>query len=105
MTVEDFSIALISPWPDSIRSAPSFEGSIFVNSLMSAPAENVNGFDDAMITTRAWPSSSFHASPSSRMTCGESGLAGGRLSHTIAMSWSRVSTSSVSFERCSSACG
>ena len=68
VTVEDFSMPVIKPWPDSIRSWPSLEGSILVNSLMSAPAENVKMFDEAMTTARALPSSSFHSSASSRIT-------------------------------------
>ena len=95
---------VIKPWPASIRSWPSLEGSILVNSLMSAPAENVKMLDEAMTTARALPSSSFHSSASSRITCGESGLAGGRLSHTIAMS-PRLSSAIVSRDCPSSGCG
>jgi len=104
VTVEDFSIPVINPWPASISSGPSFEGSIFVNSLMSAPAEKVNGFDDAITTARAFPSSSPHTSDSSRMTCGDSGFAGGRFSQMIAMP-SRVSSWIVSRDWPSSGCG
>ena len=41
-------MARMKPWPDSISSAPSAPASIFVNSLMSAPAENVKMFDEAI---------------------------------------------------------
>src|SRR3954470_21425412 len=59
VTVDDFSIEVIQPCADEIRSSPA-ERSIFVNSLMSAPAENVNRFDDANTSTRSLPSTSFH---------------------------------------------
>ena len=104
VTVGDFSMPVIRPWPASISSGPSLDGSIFVNSLMSAPAENVKMFDEATTTARALPSSSFQSSASSRITCGESGLAGGRLSHTIAMS-PRVSRTIVSSDLPSSGWG
>ena len=83
---------------------PSFSGSMLVNALMSAPAENVNGFEEAMTTARALPSTDSHTSLSSPMSCGESGLAGGRLSHRMAMS-PRVSTRTVSRCSPSSGCG
>jgi hypothetical protein len=104
VTVDDFSIAVIRPWPDSSSSGPSFAGSILVNSLMSAPAENVKMFDEARTTARALPSSSFQTPDSSRISCGESGFAGGRLSHTITTS-SRVSTAIVSWAPSWSGCG
>ena len=85
----------MKPWPDSTSSRPSSSGFIFVNSLMSAPAENVKMFEEAKTSARTLPSTSCHRSASSRMTCGESGLAGGRLSHAMPMS-PRVSSSTVS---------
>ena len=89
---------------DSSSSAPSASADIFVNSLMSAPAQNVKMFDEASTSARTLPSTFSQRSISSRTACGESGFAGGRLSHAIAMS-SRVSSSTVS--RCSpgSGCG
>ena len=75
-----------------------------LNSLMSAPAQNVKMFDEASTNARTLPSRFSQRSIRSRTACGESGFAGGRLSHAIAMS-SRVSSSTVS--RCSpgSGCG
>ena len=70
-------------------------GDILVNSLMSAPAEKVKMFDEAITTARSWPSTSFHSSASSLTTCGEIGLAGGRLSQMIPTS-PRVSSAMVS---------
>ena len=64
--------------------APSLSGVILVNSLMSAPAQNVKMFDEANTTARSFPSTSSHSAVSSRSPAGEIGLAGGRLSQTIA---------------------
>ena len=61
-------------------------------------------FDEAMTTARSLPSISCHSSVSSRMTCGDSGLAGGRLSQTIPTS-PRVSSATVSCAWPSSGCG
>ena len=78
-----------------------------MNSLMSAPAENVKMFDDAITTERicelSWQC--FHTSPNSVITCGLSGFAGGRFSQMIATS-PRVSSSTVSFwSKSASGCG
>ena len=71
---------------------------------MSAPAENVKMFEEANTSARTLPSTSCHSSASSRITCGESGLAGGRLSQAMPMS-PRVSSSTVSRDWPSSGCG
>ncbi len=67
----------------SRSSLPSVAGSIFVNALMSAPAENVKMFELAKTTARSFPSISPHSSVSSPITSGDSGLAGGRSSQTM----------------------
>ncbi len=90
--------------PTSISSLPSLSGDIFVNSLMSAPAENVKMFDEANTTARSFPSISPQSSVSSRITAGDSGFAGGRLSHTMPTS-SRVSSAIVSRDCPSSGSG
>ena len=88
---------VIRPWPASISSAPSFEGSILVKSLMSAPAENVKMLLDAITTARisllSWQC--FQRAPNSWISCGLIGFAGGRLSQITATS-PRVSSSTVS---------
>src|SRR3954469_7254403 len=94
VTVGDFSIDVIKPCADSISFSPC-ERSILVNSLMSAPAENVKMFDDANTSTRSLPSTSCHSDASSSITCGDSGLAGGRLSQQMPIS-PRVSSAIVS---------
>src|SRR3954471_755712 len=75
VTVEDFSIAVIHAWAEEISSSPC-ERSIFVNSLMSAPAQNVKMFDEAKTSTRSLPSTSSQTDISSFTTCGDSGFAG-----------------------------
>ena len=82
-------------WASSTSWAPSASGDIFVNSLMSAPALKVKMFDEAITSARALPSTASHRSIRSRTAWGESGFAGGRFSHAIAMS-PRVSSSTVS---------
>ena len=104
VTVRDCSIPRMNAWAESISSLPSLSGDILVNSLMSAPALNVNTFEDANTTTRSLPSISSHSSVSSFTTCGEIGLAGGRLSHTMPTS-PRVSSAIVSRDWPSSGCG
>ena len=71
---------------------------------MSAPAQKVKMFDDAITNARACPSTCSQTEISSRMACGESGFAGGRLSQAIATS-PRVSSSTVSRWSPASACG
>ncbi len=61
VAVRDCSMERMKRWPDSIRSRPSSSGVIFVNSLMSAPAENVKMFDEANTTARSLPSISSHS--------------------------------------------
>jgi len=95
VTVEDPSIERMTPWPASTSSRPSVSGSILVKALMSAPAENVKMFELANTTARSLPSTSRHTSVSSEITCGESGLAGGRSSQMIPTS-PRVSSATVS---------
>ena len=56
VTVRDCSIPRMNAWAESISSLPSLSGDILVNSLMSAPALNVNTFEDANTTTRSLPS-------------------------------------------------
>ena len=51
VVVLDVSISRSIAWPESSRPAPP-EASIFVNSLMSAPAENVKMLLDAITTER-----------------------------------------------------
>ena len=80
VAVRDFSIPRMNACACSTISAPS-PSSIFVNSLMSAPAANVKMFDDAITIARGLPSTCFQASASSLMTGGDSGFIGGRLSH------------------------
>ncbi len=104
VTVRDFSIEVMKPWANSSMALPSSSGFIFVNSLMSAPAENVKMFDDATTTARSFPSILPHRSPSSLRTCGDSGLAGGRLSHRMPVS-PRVSSAIVSYDESESGCG
>src|SRR3954471_8312015 len=102
--VDDFSIDVIKPCADSISFSPC-ERSILVNSLMSAPAENVKMFDDANTSTRSFPSTCCHSDASSSITCGDRGLAGGRLSQQMPTS-PRVSSAIVSRPFCSpSGCG
>jgi hypothetical protein len=71
---------------------------IFVNSLMSAPAEKTAKVEDVITTQRIAASDSMWSqiAVKSRITCGEIGLVGGRLSHRIAVS-PRVSSRIVSF--------
>jgi hypothetical protein len=89
--VRDSSNERSSAWPRSSdsRVAP---GSTLRNALMSAPAQNSAGFGDAMMTARAFPSTSFHAVPSASITCGASEFAGGLSSHSTAMSSPRLSS-------------
>ena len=47
---------------DSTSSRALGVGRIFVNSLMSAPAQNVKMFDEAITSARALPSTSSHTS-------------------------------------------
>ena len=61
-------------------------------------------FDEAKTTARSLPSISSHSSASSLITCGESGLAGGRLSQMMPTS-PRVSSAIVSRDWPSSGCG
>ena len=63
-----------SSWPWSISSAPP-ASSIFVNALMSAPALNTTGIEEA-ITTARMPSSStfFQTLPRSLITCQSSSV-------------------------------
>src|SRR3954464_5726816 len=82
VTVDDFSIDVMNPCADEISASPCAR-SIFVNSLMPAPAETANRFDDANRGTRSLPSASSHSDVSSRITCGDSGFAGGRLSQQM----------------------
>ena len=89
----------------STSSAPSASGVILVNSLRSAPALKVKMFDEASTRARALaarPRSQTEIR--SRTACGDSGLAGGRLSQAIAMS-PRVSSRTVSRWSPSSGCG
>ena len=61
-------------------------------------------FDEAITNARAFPSTASHRSIRSRTAWGESGFAGGRFSHAIAMS-PRVSSSTVSRWSPASGCG
>ena len=72
--------------------------SIFVNALMSAPAQNSAGFGEARIIALTAGSASIasHALPSSAITSGEIELAGALSSHTIAYS-PRVSSLTLAF--------
>ena len=88
----------------STSSRPSSSGFIFVNSLMSAPAENVKMFDEANTSARRLPSTSCQSSASSLMTCGEIALVGGLFSQTMPMS-PRVSSAIASRDWPSSGCG
>ena len=64
---------------------PRRPASILVNSLMSAPAQNVKMFDEAITSARTLPSTSSQTRDQRRARAsGESGLAGGRLSQAIA---------------------
>ena len=71
---------------------------------MSAPALNVKMFDEAITSARTLPPTCSQTEIRSRTAWGESGLAGGRLSHAIATS-PRVSTSTVSRWSPASGCG
>src|SRR5918992_1694070 len=104
VAVEDDSMPRMKRCADSTSSAPSASGLIFVNSLMSAPALKVKMLEEAITSARAFPSTSSQTEIRSRTACGESGLAGGRLSHAIAMS-PRVSSSTVSRWSPASTCG
>ena len=81
--------------PEEI-SAP-FSGSVCVNALMSAPAENTTGTVEQ--TTIAWTSPAslrrFQTVPRSSISCGEIAFMGGFASQAIATS-PRVSTFTVS---------
>ena len=79
-----------SPCARSSSSRPP-ASSIFVNALMSAPAQNSAGFGEATIIAFALPSTSSHAVSSASITSGESELAGGLSSHRIATSPRRSS--------------
>jgi hypothetical protein len=70
--------------------------SIFVNALMSAPAQNSAGFGEATIIARALPSRSPHACSSPSITAGASELAGGLSSQTTATSPRRSSFTGAS---------
>ena len=71
---------------------------------MSAPAQNSAGFGEATIIARAEPSISLHAFSSASITGGESELAGGLSSQTIATS-PRVSSLTGEPSHPSSGCG
>ena len=101
VTVDERSNERKRPWAASISSLP-WAGSILVNALMSAPAENVKMFELAKTTARSFPSTDAHSSPSSPISSGDSALAGGRSSHRMPTS-PRVSSATVS--RASSGCG
>ncbi len=62
---------------------------------MSAPAEKVKMFEEANTSARSFPSTSSQSEIRSLTAWGDSGLAGGRLSHAIPTS-PRVSSSTVS---------
>jgi hypothetical protein len=85
-----------SAWPESISSRPP-ASSIDVNALMSAPAENTTGFDDATTSARISPPAVTLSQtvPRSLITCGEIAFIGGFASHAIATS-PRVSSFTVS---------
>ena len=85
VTVEDFSNARSVPCPSSISSRPP-ASSIFVNALMSAPAQNSSGLAEAKISARiaSSPSTASHTDAIALMTSGDSELAGGLFSHAIA---------------------
>ena len=95
----------MKPCALSTSSAPSASGDIFVNSLMSAPAEKVKMFEEAITSARTLavdlpPTARIR----SRTACGESGLAGGRLSQAMPTS-PRVSSRTVSRWSPASGCG
>ena len=71
--------------------------SIFVNALMSAPAQNSIGLDEAITSARTSPAPSTCSQtvPRSAITCGEIEFAGGLASQAIATS-PRVSSLTVS---------
>ena len=78
-----------------------------MNSLMSAPAENVKMLVDAITTERisslSWQC--FQSPMNSLISCGLIGFAGGRLSQMMP-TWPRVSSSTVSFcSKPASGCG
>ncbi len=97
VTLLDCSMRRSTPWPPSSSSLPAAGSVIFVNSLMSAPAQKTAKFEEANRTARisSRDSISSQSAVRSRIICGEIGLVGGRLSHRIASS-SRVSSSTVS---------
>src|SRR5215217_7339445 len=104
VTVDDCSIARMKRWADSTSWAPSASGVIFVNSLMSAPAQKVKMFDEAITSALTLPSTSSQIEIRSRTACGDSGFVGGRFSHAIATS-PRVSSRAVSRWSPASGCG
>ncbi len=67
VTVEEASIPRMKRCADSTSSAPSASGVIFVNSLMSAPAQKVKMFDEAITSARTEPSTSSHREMRSRI--------------------------------------
>ena len=95
-----------SAWPSSISSLPP-ASSIFVNALMSAPAEKTSGIEEA--TTIAWiESSALSFSQTVRrstITCGLIEFIGRLASQAIATPPSRVSSLIVSVCSPSSGCG
>ena len=102
VTVGDASMERMKRCAACTSSAPAAASVILVNSLMSAPAQKVKMFDEAITSARTVPSTSSQSEIRSRTASGESGLAGGRLSHATATS-PRVSSRTVS--RCSPSSG
>ena len=94
-----------SAWPESTRSSPP-DSSICVNALMSAPALNTTGTEEA-ITSAPISSAALTRSqtvPRSLITCGEIAFIGAFASQAIATS-PRVSSFTVSVWSPSSGCG
>ena len=104
VTVGELSMPRMKRCVASTSCAPSSDGVIVENSLRSAPAEKVKMFDEASTNARALPPTVSQTSIRSRTAWGESGFAGGRLSHAMATS-PRVSSRTVSRWSPSSGCG
>ena len=77
--------------PRSSSSLPP-ASSIWVNALMSAPAQNSAGFGEAMMIALTSSSTSRQAASSASITWGESEFAGGLSSHSTATSSPRRSS-------------
>ena len=94
-----------SAWPEWISSSPP-ASSIWVNALMSAPAEKTTGIEEAITIAPISPAAltCSQTVPRSLITCGEIAFIGGLASQAIATS-PRVSSLTVSVWSPSSACG